>query len=135
ATSRVLFFGGIEPQLAAALREVGVQAEASEARTWLAMAREVRRARPQLIHARAAPFKAALIGRAAGLPVVVEAREPDASVARAARLAARTLCGGAALRDALLPPGAPPPRTPIPRRLLDPPAVPRAPPRRVRRHP
>jgi hypothetical protein len=116
---RVLFVGHLEAELAAALREQGVTAQASDP-GFRGIVGELRRGRHQLLHAREAHWRAALIGRAVNVPVVVEASAPTAAASRASRLSARTLCGGAALRDSLLSHGAIPSHTMVLRGLLDP---------------
>jgi hypothetical protein len=111
---RVLLVGDLEPAVVVALRALGVTVEAAPSTSWWGLARALR-ARPQLVLARAAFRKAALLGRVTSVPVVIAARPDDhaTSVARGARFAARTVCGGAALRDLLLAEGAPAARTAV----------------------
>ena len=117
---KALVVGGMEPAHAAALRELHVAVEVVADGSWLSLLRAVRASRPQVILARTAHLKSVLVGRAASVPVVLEAGAADAtlSVARAGRAAARTICGGAALRDALLALGATPAKTSLIRGLL-----------------
>lgn len=117
---KIMVVGALEPASAAALREVRVAVDEAPDGSWLSLLRAVRSSKPQLVLARAGHLNAALVGRATSVPVVIEAGAGDAtnSVAWASRLAARTICGSAALRDALLALGAPPAKVSILRSLL-----------------
>lgn len=120
SVKRVLVVGGLQAADAAALRELMISVEVVCGASWLTLLREARETRPSLIYARQEHLKAALVGRAASVPVVVEAGASDdaLTVARAARLSARAVCGSAAMRDLLIANGAAPARTGLLRGLL-----------------
>jgi hypothetical protein len=77
--------------------------------------------RPAAIHARKSHLRVTLAARLLNIPVLLQAGREDVgqTTARAARMAARTLCGGALVREALIQLGAPSSTTCILRSLLD----------------
>lgn len=121
STRKVAFVGEQDLHVAEALREYGFRTDAVESTGTIGLARELYRLRPTVIHASRHHLKAALLGKLLGIPVVLQVGSDDvnATVARAARLADRVLCGGAIAREALLALGAPPSTTCILRSLGD----------------
>ena len=121
ATRRVAFIGEQDLHVAEALRESGFRTDAAVSAGAFGLARELYRLRPTVIHASRSHLTAAILGRVLGVPVVLQVGKGDVTqpVARAAKLADRTLCGGAVLREALLDLGAPASTTCILRSLSD----------------
>lgn len=122
ALRRVALVGEIDLALAEALRAQGCRVERIDGTSVVAVARDLMRVRPAVVHARTAHLKVALVARLLDLPFVVEAARDDvnAVTARAARGAERTVCSTAAVREALVEQGAPESSISILRGLLDP---------------
>jgi|GEM_PF-1447582 len=120
---RVAMVGGLDPRVAECLRELGYRVEqiAPGADSAFRLARELHRLRPTLVFAREHHLRVALIAKILRVPVLLQTTgaEVTKGVARAARLAARTVCGGALARNALVQLGAPPSTTTVVRGLLD----------------
>jgi hypothetical protein len=119
---RIAFFGQIHLAVSEELRGHGFGVEQIEANSIMAVARHLVRLRPVLVHARESHLKVSLVSHLLNIPYVVHAgsRHVNAATARAARMAERTLCGGASIREGLLALGAPAPTTTVVRGLLEP---------------
>jgi glycosyltransferase involved in cell wall biosynthesis len=122
ALRRVALVGEMDLALTEALRAQGCRVERVDGASVVAVARDLMRLRPAVVHARTAHLKAALVARLLDLPLVVEAGRDDvnALTARAARGAERTVCPTASLREALIEQGAPASSVGILRGLLNP---------------
>ncbi|HYS08659.1 MAG TPA: glycosyltransferase [Myxococcales bacterium] len=118
---RVAFVGVPDRDVAESLREYGYRLEAVAPTGALGLARAVYRLRPSVVHARAAHLKAAIVGKLFDLPVVAHISRADFGplTARAARLASRVVCGGAAVREQLIAQGVAPSAATVLRGLLD----------------
>jgi glycosyltransferase involved in cell wall biosynthesis len=118
---RVAFVGNVDPAVAEALREHGFRVEPVAGDSVVSVARDLMRLRPAVVHARESHLKVGLVARLLNLPFVVQAgsKEVNALTARAARMADRTLCGGAAVREELVALGAPQSSTVVVRGLLE----------------
>jgi hypothetical protein len=118
---KIAFVGKPDRSVADALREYGYLMEQVEADSIFNLAREMYRMKPAVVHARQTHLKAAVVARVLELPLLVQAGREDLGplTAHAARIASRTLCGGAAVREALIGHGAPAASTCILRSLLD----------------
>ena len=121
---RVAVVGEIDPRVAESLRDLGYRVDrvgSDLAGSTFRLAKELRSLRPTLIHARQDHLRVSLIAKFLRLPVLLQASGKDVSisVAQAARLAARTVCGGALARNALVQLGAPASSTTVVRGLLD----------------
>ena len=118
---KIAFVGAPDRSVAEALREYGYRLDGVPGHSIVGLAREFHRLRPSVVHARENHLKAALVARLFDIPLLVHAgREALGRLtARAARMASRTLCGGAAVREALIASGAPGSSTCVLRSLLD----------------
>ena len=105
---KVAFVGVPDRGVAEALHEHGYRVEPIAGESFLGLARALYRLEPAVIHARKHHLKAALAGALLDVPVIVHAGREDLSplTAYASKLAARTLCGGSAVREALVAQGA-----------------------------
>jgi len=83
-------------------------------------ARELMGIHPTLVHARENHLKVGLVAHLLNIPFVVQAgtRDVNGLTARAARMAERTLCGGASIREGLVALDAPASSTVVVRGLL-----------------
>ena len=106
---RVAFVGDVEVAVSEELRGLGFRVEQIESDSIVRAARELVRMRPTLVHARKNHLKVGLVAHLLNIPFVVQAgtRDVNGLTARAARMAERTLCGGASIREGLLVLGAP----------------------------
>lgn len=118
---KIAFVGAPEPSVAEAVREFGYRLEPVSGDGVFGLARELHRLRPAAVHARQAFLRATIVGRLFDVPVLLQVSRPDLGTltTRAARMAGRTLCGGAAVREALIAEGASPSTTCVLRSLLD----------------
>lgn len=118
---KVAFVGEQEVSVAEALRDHGYRTEMVDGESTIGLARALYRMRPAAIHARTSHLRVTLAARLLNIPVLLQACRSDVgqTTARAARMAARTLCGGALVREALIQLGAPSSTTCILRSLLD----------------
>ncbi|MGZ6143618.1 MAG: hypothetical protein ACXWLM_09775, partial [Myxococcales bacterium] len=118
---RIAFVGTPDVSVSDALREYGYRVEGVEGDSIVGMARTLYRMRPSVVHARKNHLKAGVVAKLLDVPLLVHAGRGDVGslTAHAARMAARTLCGGASVREALLAAGAPPSTTCVLRSLLD----------------
>jgi hypothetical protein len=117
---RIAFVGNVDVALAAELRGHAYRVEQIEADSIVRAARELMRMHPAVVHARENHLKVGLVAHLLNIPFVVQAGQGDVNglTARAARLAERTLCGGASIREELLALGAPASSTVVARGLL-----------------
>jgi hypothetical protein len=118
---KIAFVGVPDRSVAESLREYGYRIESVSSRSVVGLARELHRLRPGLVHARESHLKSALVARLLDVPLLVQVSRADlgALTAHAARMASRTLCGGAGVREALIAQGAPASTTCILRSLID----------------
>ncbi|HYY51750.1 MAG TPA: hypothetical protein VE755_02705, partial [Myxococcales bacterium] len=118
---RIAFVGSPDRAVSESLREYGYRVDGVAGDSIVGLARELYRLRPALVHARQNHLKSALVGRLLDVPVLIQAGRADVGslTARAARMSSRTLCAGAAVREALLAEGAPASTTCVLRCLLD----------------
>src|SRR6266851_3606263 len=109
AMRRVAFVGDLPLSVVEALRAQGCRVESIDGSSVVAVARDLMRLRPAVVHARASHLKLGLVARLLNVPLVVQAGRGDvnATTARAARAAERTLCPTVSLREALIEQGAP----------------------------
>ncbi|GAC1341943.1 MAG: hypothetical protein NVS2B9_05230 [Myxococcales bacterium] len=119
---KVLVVGELDPQVSEALRNFGWRPDATPGASVLELAAMLPAQKPRVVHSRTSHLAAALVARASGVPVVVEVSESQLSPATvlAARLADRVLCGGPALREALVSMGGPASSTVVQRGLAAP---------------
>jgi hypothetical protein len=117
---KIAYVGEADAAVAEALIEFGYRLENIPG-NFTALLRSLYKLRPAVVHARQNHLKAALAARIAGIPVVLEARgtHVHGHTARAARLAGRTLCAGAGIRESLLQLGAPASTTVVMRSLVE----------------
>jgi len=118
---RIAFVGSPDRDVAESLREYGYRVEGVAPGGPIGLARELYRLRPSVVHARAGHLKAAIAGKLFDFPVVVQVARADLGplTVRAARLASRVLCGGAAVREQLIAQGVAPSTTSVLRSLLE----------------
>jgi len=119
---RVALVGDLPLSVVEALRAQGCRVEGIDGSSVVAVARDLMRLRPAVVHARASHLKLGLVARLLNLPLVVQAGRKDvnAITARAARTAERTVCATVSLCEALIEQGAPASTTTVMRSLLDP---------------
>jgi glycosyltransferase involved in cell wall biosynthesis len=118
---KIAYVGSMEQGISEGLREFGYRAEEVSGESIVGLARALYRLRPAAVHARQNHLKAAAVAKLMGIPLVIHAgREDTASgTAHAARMAERTICAGAAVREALLQQGAPGSSTVVLRSLIE----------------
>src|SRR5262245_29843695 len=118
---KIGFVGVPDLSVAEALREYGYRVDAVGSRGIIGLARELHRMRPAVVHARSNHLRAALVARLLGVPLLVQVSRADVETfpVRAARMASRTLCGGAAVREALVARGTPASSTCVLRSLME----------------
>jgi hypothetical protein len=118
---RIAFIGEADRNVAEALREYGYRVDGLAGESIVGMARELYRMRPSVVHARRNHLKAGLVAKLLDIPLLVHAGREDlgAATAHASRIASRTLCGAASVREALISLGAPASSTCVLRSLLD----------------
>ena len=118
---KIAFVGSVDRGVAESLREHGYRLEGMPGDSVVQLTAELYRLRPAVVHAREGHLKATLVSKLLDIPVLLQVSRADLGslTARAARLATRTLCGGAAVREALLAAGAPAPTTCVLRSILD----------------
>jgi len=118
---RIAFVGVPDRSVAEALREHGYRVDGVRGESIVGLARELHRLRPAAVHAREGHLKAALVSRLFGVPLLLQVSRADVGTltVHAARMASRTLCGGAAVREALVCQGAPASTTCVLRSLLE----------------
>jgi hypothetical protein len=118
---KVAFVGLPDRAVADSLREYGYRLETVPGDSIVGLARALYRLRPALVHAREGHLKTALVARLFDLPMISQVSRDSlkATTARAARMSTRTLCGGAAVREALISMGAPHSTTCVLRSLVD----------------
>ena len=118
---KIAFVGVPDRAVSESLREYGYRVEGVLPDSIVRMARELYRLRPAVVHARQGHLKAAVVAKLLDLPLLVHASRDDLGslTAHAARMASRALCGGAAVREALVALGSPASSTCVLRSLLD----------------
>ena len=118
---KIAFVGSVDRGVAESLRGHGYRLEGMPGDSVVQLTAELYRLRPAVVHAREGHLKATLVSKLLDIPVLLQVSRADLGslTARAARLATRTLCGGAAVREALLAAGAPAPTTCVLRSILD----------------
>ncbi len=118
---RIGFVGVPDRSVAESLREYGYRVDGIGGEGIIGLAGDLYRMRPAVIHARADHLKAALVARLLDVPLLIQVSCEDIGplTVRAVRMASRTLCGGAAVREALIAQGAPASGTCVLRSLLD----------------
>lgn len=118
---RIAFVGVPDRSICESLREYGYKVEGLAGDSIVGMARQLYRMRAAVVHARTAHIKAAIVAKLFDIPLLVQSGREDVGslTAHAAKMASRTLCGGAAIREALLAEGAPGSSTCVLRSLLD----------------
>jgi hypothetical protein len=118
---KVAFVGVADLSVAESLREHGYRLDAVEGESAVGLARAWYRVGPAVVHARKNHFRAALAARLLDVPLIVHVGREDlgALTAYASKLAARTLCGGSAVREALVAQGARASTTCVLRSLAD----------------
>src|SRR5437870_4017198 len=101
---KIAFVGTPDVSVTDALREYGYRIEAIQGDSIVGMARELHRMRPAVVHARRNHLRAGVVAKLLDVPLLVQAGRDDlgTTTAHAARMAARTLCGGASVREALI---------------------------------
>ncbi len=117
----IAFVGEPDRAVAESLREYGYRLEGFATDSIVGLTRALYRLNPAVIHARRTHLKASLVAKLLDVPLVIHAGREDvgAMTARSAKMAARTLCGGAAVREALIALGAPASSTCVLRSLLE----------------
>lgn len=105
---KVAFVGVPDRSVAESLREHGYPLEAVDGASIVGLARALYRLGPAVVHAHKNHLKAALVARLLDVPLIVQVGREDLGslTAHATKLAARTLCGGSAVREALIAQGA-----------------------------
>ena len=118
---RIGFVGVPDRSVAESLREYGYRVDGIGGEGIIGLAGDLYRMRPAVIHARADHLKAALVARLLDVPLLIQVSCEDIGplTVRAVRMASRTLCGGAAVREALIAQGAPASGTCVLCSLLD----------------
>jgi glycosyltransferase involved in cell wall biosynthesis len=118
----VAHVGQLSSAVAESLKDYGHRAELLSADSFVALARELYKLRPAAVHARQSHLKVAAVARLMGIPLLLQAGRDDsgAGIARAARMADRTVCAGASVREALVQSGAPASSTVVLRSLVEP---------------
>ena len=118
---KIAFVGIPDRNVAESLREYGYRVEGVQGESIVGLARDIYRLRPSLVHARTSHVKAGVVSKLLDIPMLVQAGREDvgALTAHAARMASRTICSGAAVREALLAHGAPASTTCVMRSLMD----------------
>lgn len=118
---KIAFVGEPDLEVAEALREYGYRVDAIDGDSVFGLARQIYKIRPTLVHAKKGHLRAALVAKLYGRPFIAQVARGDVSAptAHAARMAERTICGGASVREALLQLGAPASSTSVIRSLLD----------------
>lgn len=118
---KIAFVGVPDRGVADSLREYGYRVEGVSGDSIVALAREIYRMRPAVVHARTAHVKAGVVAKLLDIPLLVQACRADVGglTAHAARMAARTICSGVAVREALIEHGAPASTSCVMRSLID----------------
>ncbi len=118
---KVAYVGVPDRSIAESLREYGYRVEGVRGDSIVGLARELYAMRPAVVHARENHLKASVVAKLLDVPLIVHAGRKDVTgtTMHAARMASRTLCGGAAVRETLVGLGAPASSTAILRSLLD----------------
>lgn len=118
---KVAFVGVPDRAVSEALREYGYRVEGVTGESIVGMARELYRMKPAVVHARKNHLKAGVVAKLLDVPLLVHAGREDlgATTAHASRMAARTLCGGSLVREALRELGSPASTTCVLRSLID----------------
>ncbi|MCA1825539.1 MAG: glycosyltransferase [Myxococcales bacterium] len=118
---KIAFVGNPDRNVAEALREYGYRVEGVQTDSIVGLARELYRMKPSVVHARQNHLKAGVVAKLLDIPLLIQAGRHDLGslTAHAARMASRTLCGGASVREALIGHGAPAASTCVLRSLLD----------------
>jgi len=120
-TRKIAYVGGPDRSVSESLREYGYRLEGVPGESIVGLARALYKVKPAALHARENHFKAASVAKLMGIPLVLEAGREDttSATARAARMAERTICAGAAVRESLLQLGAPGSSTVVMRSLVN----------------
>lgn len=121
AVRRIAFVGVPDRSVAESLREYGYRVDGVDGDSIVGLARELYRLRPSVVHARKNHLKAGVVAKLLDIPLLVHAGREDlgSMTAHASRMAARTLCGAASVREALVQLGAPASSACVLRSLLD----------------
>jgi glycosyltransferase involved in cell wall biosynthesis len=119
-SKKIAYVGECDSAVAESLNELGYHLEQVPGEV-MGLLRSLYKLRPAAIHARRSHLKVSLAARLMGLPLVLEAHgeHAHARTARAARLAQRTICAGAGVRESLLQQGAPVSTTVVMRSLVE----------------
>jgi glycosyltransferase involved in cell wall biosynthesis len=117
----IAYVGNADGGVAETLREYGYRLEGIRAESALGLLRALHKMRPAVVHAQQHHLKAAGISKLLGIPLLLQAGREDVTraTARASRLAERTICAGAAVRESLLKLGAHSSSTVVMRSLVD----------------
>ena len=118
---RIAFVGAPDRNVAEALREYGYKMEGLSGDSVVGMARELYRMKPSVVHTRKNHLKSSVVAKLLDVPLLIQAGREDlcATTAHASRMASRTLCGAASVREALINLGAPASSTCVLRSLID----------------
>jgi hypothetical protein len=119
-TRKIAYVGDPDRNVSESLREYGYRVEKVPGESTVGMARALYALKPAALHARQNHLKAAGVAKLMGIPLVLEAGTEDTNptTARASRMAERTICAGAAVRESLLQLGAPGSSTVVMRSLI-----------------
>ena len=98
---KIAFVGSVDRSVGESLREHGYRLEGMSGESLVQLTVELYRLRPAVVHARESHLKAALVSKLLDIPILLQVSRGDLGSlsARAARMATRTLCGGAAVRE------------------------------------
>ena len=118
---RIAYVGAADRNVAEALREYGYKLESVSGHSVVGMARELYRMKPAVVHSRKNHLSSGVVSKFLDLPLLVQAGREDlcTTTAHAARMASRTLCGAASVREALISLGAPASSTCVLRSMID----------------
>ena len=118
---RIAFVGAPDRSVAEALREYGYRLEGVTGDSVVGMARELYRMKPSVVHTRKNHLKSSVVAKLLDVPLLIQAGREDltSTTAHASRMASRTLCGAASVREALIGLGAPASSTCVLRSLHD----------------
>ena len=118
---RIAFVGAPDRNVAEALREYGYKLEGVSGYSVVGLARDLYRMKPAVVHSRKNHLKSGVVAKFLDVPLLVQAGREDlcSTTAHASRMASRTLCGAASVREALINLGAPASSTCVLRSLID----------------
>ena len=118
---RIAFVGAPDRNVAEALREYGYKLEGVSGYSVVGLARELYRMKPAVVHSRKNHLRSSVAAKFLDVPLLVQAGREDlcSTTAHASRMASRTLCGAASVREALITLGSPASSTCVLRSLID----------------